>query len=266
VSWNNKQAPGWSAADDQYGYGPIYRQQMIAGRIRHDLRGGAKMSLPQLVQAMEEPATQDVRGVKLLPILFKALGHPKSHKLRVLIGTLRVWRRAGSHRRDLDKNGADEFTSGIALMDAWYPKLLAAEFKPELGSKLFEQTQGMLGFGAPGGSAPSEYPSFSQGWYSYVSKDLRDVFGPRPRGAYSRGYCGGGSKVRCRAALRKSLLAAAKLSPQDIYGFGDCSSDPNPACWDMDRATHTSGISTPELIFQNRPTFQQTVSVSRSVK
>ena len=25
VSWNNKQAPGWSAADNQWGYGPIYR-------------------------------------------------------------------------------------------------------------------------------------------------------------------------------------------------------------------------------------------------
>ena len=29
VSWNNKQAPGWAAADDQYAYGPIYRSQLI---------------------------------------------------------------------------------------------------------------------------------------------------------------------------------------------------------------------------------------------
>ena len=27
VSWNNKQAPGWAAADDLYGYGPIYRSR-----------------------------------------------------------------------------------------------------------------------------------------------------------------------------------------------------------------------------------------------
>src|SRR4029077_8579270 len=29
VSWNNKQAPGWAAADDQYGYGNIFRMQLI---------------------------------------------------------------------------------------------------------------------------------------------------------------------------------------------------------------------------------------------
>jgi acyl-homoserine lactone acylase PvdQ len=266
VSWNNKQAPGWSAADDQYGFGPIYRQQMIAGRIRHDLRGGRKMTLPQLVQAMEEPATQDIRGVKLLPILLHAIGNPHDSKLKAAIAELRAWRKAGSHRRDLNKDGADEMTPAITLMDAWYPRLLAAEFKPALGKKLFKQTRGMIGFGAPGGHAPGSYPSFSDGWYGYVSKDLRDVYGAHPRAPYSRGYCGRGSKGKCRAALRKSLLAATKVTPQQEYGFGDCASDPNPACWDEDRATHTSGISTPELIYQNRPTFQQAVSVTHSVK
>ena len=266
VSWNNKQAPGWAAADDQYGFGPIYRQQMIAKRISRDLRGGKKISLPQLVQSMEEAATEDIRGVKLLPILFRALGHPSDPKLKAAIAELRAWRRAGSHRRDLNRDGKDEFTPAITLMDAWYPKLLGAEFRPALGKKLFRKTQGMIGFGAPGGRAPSEYPSFSDGWYGYVSKDLRDVYGPRPQGAYSRPYCGRGSKAKCRAALRRSLLAATKVTPQQEYGFGDCSSDPNPACWDQDRATHTSGISIPELIFQNRPTFQQAVSVTHGVK
>ena len=34
VSWNNKQAPGWAAADDNYGYGPLHRQQMIADKVQ----------------------------------------------------------------------------------------------------------------------------------------------------------------------------------------------------------------------------------------
>ena len=34
VSWNNKQAPGWAAADDQYAYGAVFRSQMIADRVR----------------------------------------------------------------------------------------------------------------------------------------------------------------------------------------------------------------------------------------
>jgi acyl-homoserine lactone acylase PvdQ len=266
VSWNNKQAPGWAAADDQYGFGPIYRQQMIAGRIRHDIAGAKKISLPQLVQSMEEPATTDIRAEVLLPILFKALGHPSDPDLRSAIATLRQWQKAGGHRRDLNKDGVDEYTPAITLMDAWWPRLVAAEFEPTLGKKLYEQTQGMIGLGAPGGRAPSSYPSFSDGWYGYVSKDLRDIFGPAPTAPYSRAYCGGGSKTKCRNALRASLLDASKVTPAEEYGFGDCAGDPNPACWDKDRATHTSGISTPEMIFQNRPTFQQTVSVTKNLK
>jgi acyl-homoserine lactone acylase PvdQ len=266
VSWNNKQAPGWAAADDKYSFGAIYRQQMIADRVRHDIRGDRKISLPQLVQAMDEPATTDIRGLELLPIIFRAIGKPSDPKLRSALAKLRAWHGAGAHRRDLNKDGRDEMTPAITLMDAWYPKLVAAEFRPVLGKKLYKQTQGMLDLGAPGFYAPNGEPSFSDGWYGYVSKDLRDVLGSHPRGAYSRGYCGHGSKAKCRAALRHSLAAALKVSAADVYGYGDCAGDPQPSCWDQDRAVHTSGISTPEMPFQNRPTFQQTVSLNHNVK
>ena len=39
VSWNNKQAPEWAAADDKYGYGPLQRQQMIADKVRNGDQG-----------------------------------------------------------------------------------------------------------------------------------------------------------------------------------------------------------------------------------
>ena len=41
VSWNNKQAPGWAAADDKYAYGPLFRSQMIA---RHGRRRRSRAS------------------------------------------------------------------------------------------------------------------------------------------------------------------------------------------------------------------------------
>ena len=34
TSWNNKQAPGYRAADNQFGYGPIYRSQSLDDRVR----------------------------------------------------------------------------------------------------------------------------------------------------------------------------------------------------------------------------------------
>ena len=80
VSWNNKQAPGWAAADDKYDYGPLFRSQMIADKVRGGTKGNSKMTIAQLVQAMEEPATQDLRGYRLLPTIFKAIGKPKSRR------------------------------------------------------------------------------------------------------------------------------------------------------------------------------------------
>src|SRR5204863_9781554 len=109
-------------------------------------------------------------------------------------------------------------------------------------------------------------PDFAQGWYGYVSKDLRDLFGSGPRARYSRVYCGGGSRARCRAALRRSLAAALRTTPAELYGYGDCASDPTARCWDLNRSTIAAGVASPETMpFQNRPTFQQAVSVRRAV-
>ena len=227
VSWNNKQAPGWSAADDQYGFGPIYRQQMIAGRIRHDLRGGRKMTLPQLVQAMDEPATEDIRAVKLLPILLRAMGKPGGGPLKSAVAELRAWRRAGSHRRDLNKDGHDEFTPAITLMDAWWPRLVAAEFQPALGKKLYQQTQGMIGLGGagrPGARLPVVLRRLVR---------IR-VEGPAGRQGGTRGRptaAATAAAARSRSAARRSaspLLAAAKVTPQQEYGLGDCPPTPTP--------------------------------------
>jgi acyl-homoserine lactone acylase PvdQ len=265
VSWNNKQAPGWAAADDQYDYGPIHRQQMIADRVRASIRGPHKASLVQLVKSMEEPATQDLRGVKLVPLLKRAIGNPQSPGLRKAMSALMAWHRAGAHRRDLNKNGSYEYTRAVKLMDAWWPLLVRAEFEPALGSKLYSQVQGMLSVGDHTRGAPTA-PDYFSGWWGYVSKDLRDLFGPPPSGSWSRVYCGGGSKRKCRAALRDSLRQAIKVSPATLYGQDEaCSDDPDPQCYDQNRSVITSAISVPPAPFQNRPTFQQTVSVKKNL-
>jgi Penicillin amidase len=264
VSWNNKQAPGWAAADDQYDYGPLHRQQMIADRVRASIRGSHKASLAQLVKSMEEPATEDLRAVKLLPVLRRAIGKPHSQKLRDALSTLMAWHRAGGHRRDLNGDGAYEHNRAVTVMDAWWPLLVRAEFEPTLGKKVYSQLQGMLPVGDHTRGDPVA-PDFFSGWWGYVSKDLRDLFGGHPRGAYSRVYCGGGSRARCRVALRSSLRQALKVSPSTLYGHGDCAGDPDAQCYDQNRSVITSAISIPPAPFQNRPTFQQTVSVKRNL-
>ena len=266
VSWNNKQAPEWAAADDKYDYGPVFRQQMIADHIRHDIKGKKKMTIAQMVQAMEEPATEDLRGDKILPLLFKAIGTPRSAKLKAALAELKTWHDHGSHRRDLDRNGEDEETPAIELMDAWWPKLLEAEFKPALGPKAYEDLEGMLETGSYTGGSPTE-PSFDDGWWGYVSKDLRDVFGPTPKAPWSRDYCGGGSKAKCKQVLEKSLTAALKVKPAALYGGGDgaCAANPQPSCFDANRPQETSGIELGDFPYQNRPTFQQVVTLTQKL-
>ena len=266
VSWNNKQAPGWAAADDKYSYGPLFRSQMIADKVKAATKGKKKMTITQLIQAMEEPATQDLRGYRLLPTIFKAVGKPSSAKLRRALATLKAWHKHGAHRRDLDRDGVYEEDDAVQLMDAWWPKLVAAEFKPVLGQRTYAALEGMVRTGSYTGGSPTE-PDFSDGWWSYVSKDLRDLFGPKPKGAWSRVYCGKGSKQKCRHALQRSLAAALKTTPQQLYGGGDgaCASNPQPSCFDQNRPQVTGGISLPPFPFQNRPVFQQVVTPTQKL-
>jgi acyl-homoserine lactone acylase PvdQ len=266
VSWNNKQAPEWAAADDKYDYGPVFRSQMIANRVRNAIKGKRRMTISQLVRAMEEPASVDMRGSLLLPTILEATGKPKSARLRKALAALRAWHKHGAHRRDLNRDGIDEETPAIELMDAWWPKLLEAEFLPTLGRQSFRKLEEMVQTGNVVGGSPTA-PDYDDGWYSYVSKDLRDLFGPRPRAPFSRVYCGNGSKKRCRQDLQRSLAQALKVTPAAMYGGGngDCAASPQPSCFDQNRPTVTSGVSLGAFPFQNRPTFQQVVTLTQKL-
>jgi hypothetical protein len=113
---------------------------------------------------------------------------------------------------------------------------------------------------------------FADGWWGYTSKDLRRVFGiGQELAPYSQAYCGNaiGRKVsakalqkRCRAALQASLKAALSVPASQTYG-GACPNDPEPACSDQNTWVHASAISIPAFPFQNRPTFQQVVTLTR---
>ncbi len=261
VSWNNKQAPGWAAADDQWGYGSVFRSQMIEDRVKADIAHGRKLHISQLVQAMDEPATEDIRAVKLLPLLFRAIGTPHSPSLRNAVSELHAWYAAGGHRRDMTRSGHDQYTRAIELMDAWWPKLLAAEFEPTLGPAAFGDVSRMIGSGGT---------DFTEDFYGQVSKDLRRLFGTE-QGPFSRPYCGAlpghnfsaaTLRSRCRAALQSSLAAALTVTPQQLYG-AVCPRDPQPACNDQNTFTYASAIAIPPFPYQNRPVFQQVVTLTQ---
>ncbi|MCW3013311.1 MAG: hypothetical protein JWO02_403 [Solirubrobacterales bacterium] len=264
VSWNNKQAPGWSAADDKFSYGSVHRSQMIDRRVRASYAGGKKATIAQLVQAMEEPASEDLRGLVLVPVLRTAIGNPSDPQLKAALKLLSDWSAAGAHRRDLDKDGKDDDTPAITLMDAWWPRLTKVVLQDAIGPDATRRLTDLVRSSAVlPGDAPTA-PDYNDGWYGYIHKDLRDLFAPASvKGRFSRGYCGGGSRTRCRRALRASLTAALKVTAQELYAKGDCAAKPDPACYDQNRSTITGAISQPPFPFQNRPTFQQVVTLDR---
>jgi acyl-homoserine lactone acylase PvdQ len=267
VSWNNKQAPGWAAADDKFSYGPIFRSHMIEARVQSAIRGSKKATIEQLVQAMEEPASQDLRAWSLMPILRKALGKPKDATMGGAIKLLSDWAASGAHRRDLNKDGKDEDEQAIALFDTWYPLLVKAEFGPSLGNDAYGALTTVL---RPASVLPGDDPSapdYDDGWWGFVSKDLRDLFARKHvRGRWSRVYCGGGKRSKCRAALQASLRQALQTTdPATLYGRGDCKSDPDAQCFDRNRSTVAGAVGIDPQPFQNRPTFQQTVEVTQHV-
>src|SRR3954471_12320793 len=262
VSWNNKQAPGWAAADDNFSYGPDHRQQMLVQFVRRAIKGGRKAELHDLVQAMEEPATQDLRALRDLTIVRRTLGKVKDPKLRAALKLLEDWRRSGAHRRDLDKDGTYDNDAAVALMDAWWPRLSESIFKPSLGDGPLTALRALNDY--PALPSTPTAPDYFNGFYSYVSKDLRDLTQRKKvRGPWSRVYCGRGSLKRCRSAILASLSASRAVKAAEMYGKGECADDPDAECFDRNNWVEASAVTVPKMPFQNRPTFQQAIEITK---
>jgi acyl-homoserine lactone acylase PvdQ len=265
TSWNNKQAPGTRAADGNWGYGPTYRSKTLDDRILRAAKGGRKIGRPQLVQAMEDAATVDLRGDAALPWILTVAGHPKDKALAKALSQLRSWRRAGAHRIDRNGDGNYEHANAIRIMDAWWPRLLRAEFQPTLGRKLFGAVEGMNELSNdPNNHGQHLGSAWQSGWWGYVIKDLRTLLGRKVRGRYSRVYCGHGARSRCRGALLSSLRAALKVDPAKLYAdpiCADAGQSGDQTCYDALYFRPLGAITQPLIPWQNRPTFQQVVSV-----
>jgi len=121
----------------------------------------------------------------------------------------------------------------------------------------------MISFGAVT-SRPSA-PGFSDGWWGYSVQDLQRLLTGQPQpGGFPVTFCGNGDAAACATALQDSLKQALTVTPEQLYGAGACVSDPQPSCWNANRARVTAGVTKPSVYpFQNRPTFQQAVSVGK---
>ena len=259
TSWNNKQAPGFSAADDQWGYGPVYRSQLLDRRIGALLADGQRVSRVELVDAMQAAATADLRGEALLPLLLDVVGEDPAQG--AAIAALRAW---DASRVDRDRVGGYDHQAAIAIFDEWWEGTDgSAAAKDVLRGTLGELTDVLP-------RKLDDHPRLGRGsawngvaWYGYVSKDLRQVLGRPVTAPYSRTYCGGGSLEQCRGDLRASLSAAVGrvLAGQGVDSVDQLRYDKSE---DAIRSVTAGLVGVRPIDWQNRPTFQQVVGFTTS--
>jgi acyl-homoserine lactone acylase PvdQ len=263
TNWNNKQAPGWRAADDNFAFGSLQRVQRLQKRVRAGIKGRRKMTLTGLTKAMEDAATVDLRGQVSFPLLRKVLGKRSPAKVRGPLRLLASWAKAGGHRRDLDGDGVYEHGAAVALMDAWWQRLMPGVFEPALGATLVERIKDINPYAqTPDGQGSS----FFDGWHGYLDKDLRRLLGRHVKHPLSRRYCGGGKLRACRRILADTLEAAA-ASVRSAYGTDlpgvrvkATGCDGQPVCDQISFIT-AGAVETPPIPWQDRPTFQQVVEL-----
>jgi acyl-homoserine lactone acylase PvdQ len=273
ANWNNKQARGYRAADDNFGYGSIYRSQSLADRIRRGIRGGAKMSITELIDAMEDAGTVDLRATKVLPFALRMLGRPRAPQMRRAVRVLRAWVKSGGHRRDRDRDGTYDQTEAVSILDRWWPKWLRAQFRPTMGAAVYKRAVGLIAQDDdPNLDGEHHGSAYQTGWYHYAQKDLRRLLGRRVRGKLSRVYCGGskkrqGTRRKCQSRLRASLKRALKQDQAVFYKDEICEDYEMPSsqwCYDAVRQRPVGAINQPLIHWINRPTFQQVVEVQKA--
>jgi acyl-homoserine lactone acylase PvdQ len=257
ADWNGKQARGYGAADNNWSFGPVTRQQLLAGRIAALTRGERKTTLPELTEAMAGAATVDLRGDAVLPWALRVLGD----RAPDITEKLAAWRRDGAHRTDADKDGTYEHAEAVRIMDAWWPLLVSAVFEPALGTELYDAIAKINELdNHPNNHGDHVGSAWQYGWYGFVHKDLRRVLGRKVRGWPRRALCG--TRARCAARLEASLRAAASTPAAELYKDDPvCKDDVRVECFDAIWHRPLGGITQPLIGWQNRPTFQQVVEI-----
>jgi acyl-homoserine lactone acylase PvdQ len=254
VNWNNKPAPAFGAADDQWSYGSTQRVQLlnagIAARQKHDLAS--------VTSAMNGAATQDLRVVGstfdgIAGVL--NTGPAPTPRARQMLDLLTAWRAEGGSRldRDLDGKMDGAASPGAAIMDAVYPKVADAVLAPVLGPQLDQLTSLTGRTNSPGSG-------FTGGRINYVDKDLRQLLGQDLKSPFKTRFCGGGDLATCRDALWAAFDAAGNE-------LAAAQGNPDPAAWTSDanaeRIKFAPGLLQTTIRYTNRPSgIQQVISFS----
>ena len=255
--WNNKQAPGFSAADDQWGYGPVHRSEAISDRLA-ELRRAGGVTTTDVVAAVQDAATVDSRAVYTLPSLLDVIGDdPAGSPTRwrcCAAGRSAAptgWTRTGTARTRSRRRSRSSTSGGRGVDDHGVAQDLLSgtlgDLVGELPQRLDDHPRQGLGSSWNGVA-----------WYGYVLRTSTSSGAPT-RGAWSQAYCGGGDLAACQSELRASLRCRGGPRARRAGRLvgGELTYDKHI---DDIRATTAGLVAVRPIDWQNRPTFQQVVN------
>jgi acyl-homoserine lactone acylase PvdQ len=255
TNWNNGPAPGFGAADDDWGRnGSAHRVDLLNHNLGRLQRNG-QWTLTSVVAAMNAAATQDLRAIDTVPLLQRLLQDAAAPNPQAaqMLSQLVAWRNSGGSRLDRDLDGKIDHP-GAAIIDAAWPKLANALMAPRLGPQLDELASLFSRFDQPPGGQYS-------GWHQYFDRDIRRLLGLPLADPFENRYCGAGDLSRCRQSMWAALAeAGAELTAAQ--------GTPNPAAWRADatreRISFVPGLLPTTMRYTNRPSgIQQLISFDR---
>ncbi|RII18824.1 Penicillin G acylase precursor [Streptomyces sp. YIM 130001] len=264
VSWNNKQADGYTAAG--FGHSAVHRGDLLDDRVAALVDEGG-VTRASLTRAMAEAAVTDLRGEQVLPELLKIIRSEDvaDPELAKSVQALEAWHKDGAQRRQTEADAKKyPHADAVRLMDAWWPRLVEAEFAPGLGEDLYQAFTEQLAVdespsAAHGPTGAHAGSAFQYGWWGFADKDLRAVLGEPVKGGLGATYCGDGDLGDCRKALLDTLTEAAAVPATEVYPGDDSCEAGDQWCADSIVHRAVGGITHQPIQWQNRPTYQQVV-------
>ena len=285
VSWNNKPAPQFAAADDQFGYGQVYRSTMLVNQLNAQLAAhGGLLTRANVVQAMETAASQDNDGLTVVPALLQLLqGHAEPAGVQAMLDTLSAWSATGAHRHKVnpsDTQYADASAVAISdelvpnLIHALYDNLLAAGGMSGSGPLTTRYDAVPMGFvDTPNGNGAHHGSSYDGGYEGYLVATLQQLIGQSPVDGFgpeiTAKECTGGPAT-CASAIDAALLStynslvtanggSTNVASWTASSASAAAKQPMPVYDDI-QFEALGLITQPAIDWQNRPTFQQVIS------
>ncbi|MEV4492103.1 penicillin acylase family protein [Micromonospora coxensis] len=279
ISWNNKQAKDFGAADGNFSFGAVHRGDLLDRPMKAAVAAGRTFDRASLTALVQQAGLTDLRGVEVLDELIRVLeSQPVADPaLATEISRLKAWRQAGALRVETARGSkVYRHAEAIRTFDAWWPLLVRGMFRAPLGADLYQSLVNALQINeSPSGHQQGDVSNlpgsaneaqahkgsaFQYGWWGYVDKDLRAVLGDPVRGGPGRTFCGGGDLAGCRQILLDTLRAAAGTPAGTTYpGDASCAAG-DQWCADAIVQSPLGGIRHATIAWQNRPTYQQVVS------